>query len=174
MEKRHVTRIDLERIGQSSVMVQKWFYGWQIHDAGAPDVEEFHENASIAKLLEGYEKDGFCVWMSSSQQGRALKGQITRIDVVQNGEWEVKKYPYGWSAKTPPIEVKKMSEQEARSAIQWLKDNHWTVMEHPNWQGARAFRGKPMPVHDKFTIQSMRRKAMDKKENYTADFAYLF
>ena len=175
MDKKQITRIDFERIGQPSVMVRKWYAGYNIHDAGPANSEEFLENVSIPALLAEYEKQGYCVWMGTPSQGRAIKGAITRIDVIKVGqEWVVKKYCYGWSAKTPPIETKPMNDQQARDAIQWLKDNQWSVMEHPNWNGARAFKGHPIPVREKSAILRMRRDAQDRRENYTADFAYLF
>ena len=51
-----ITRIDSELTVQSSVMVRKWYAGYNIHDAGPANSEEFLENVSIPALLAEYEK----------------------------------------------------------------------------------------------------------------------
>ncbi len=101
-----ITRIDMERIGASAVIVRKWYEGWHQNDAGSPDIEDFIESGSISYTLAEYEKQGYTVEMASQSKGRALRGKITRVDIILEGEtWVMKKYPYGWTAKTRPIET---------------------------------------------------------------------
>ena len=168
-----ITRIDMERIGASAVMVRKWYEGWHQNDAGAPDIEEFVESGSISYMLAEYEKQGYTVEMASQSKGRALRGKITRVDIILEGEtWVMKKYPYGWTAKTRPIETKRFNHEEAQIAIQWLKDNRWVVLEWPG--GARAWKGRPMPVRDRHAIQVMRRKFDEQKINFSYNLALYF
>ncbi len=166
-----VTRVDIERIGQTLIMVKAWTGEWNREDAGSPDHEDLVENRSIPSILAEYEKQGFCVWMSSGSLGRALRGKTTRVDVIQNGDtWTIRKYCYGWSAKTPPSSTRTVSETEAHQALVWLRENHWTLIEHPD--RSVAFLGKAQPIHDKPTILAMRRRALEQHVNYNADFAF--
>ena len=171
MDKRLITRIDLERVGSTGIIVRSWFQGWNRDDAGAPDSEDYIESGSIPALLAEYEKQGFCVWQASGSQGRALRGKITRVDVIEDGDmWRVRKFCFGWSAKTPPIEQKTLSNEQAESAIQWLKENNWTVYQYTD--RCVAFLGKPQPIHDRGTILALRRKAESQRVNYGINFAF--
>jgi hypothetical protein len=170
MEQKPITRIDLERVGTSSIFVRTWTEGWK-NDGSTPASSEELIDGFIPALLSEYEKAGFVVWMASGSQGRALRGKITRVDILFDGtNWKINKYPYGWSAKTPPIESKVASEDMRAGALAWLQINQWTVMECEN--GHRAFKGTPYPVRDRATIQHLRRKAQEEHRNYTRDFAY--
>jgi hypothetical protein len=166
----YITRIDIERIGASSAIVRKWNEGWHADDAGSPDVEEYLENVSLDSLLTEYAKQGFAVWIDRGM-GHALRGRITRIDLIQCGQnWTVKKYSYGWKAHTRPTETKQLTTQEMQTAMDWLKANKWTVIDYSD--RSVAFKGRPQPINDRAAIQSLRRKANDKYADYFVDFAY--
>lgn len=168
------TRIDMERAGAHDVIIRKWREGWKIDDAGVPNVEDYVTEGSIAAMLAEYEKAGWTVEMASAGKGRALRGKITRVDVMLDGEtWRVRKYPYGWTAKTRPIETREFgTKEEAEVAIQWLRENNWTMFEFPG--GARAFRGTPYPVRDRTAILSLRRKFQEERRNFSFDLAFCF
>jgi hypothetical protein len=173
MTEKPFTRIDLERAGAYGIVVRKWREGWMIADAGAPDSEEYLETGSIPAVLAEYEKQGFTVEMASAAKGRALRGKITRVDVILEGEfWHVRKYPYGWTAKTRPIEVKQFSQVEADAAIEWLRKNNWTLFEFPG--GVRAFCGTPYPVRDRAAIVFLRRKFQAERKHFNYDLAFCF
>lgn len=165
-----ITRIDLERVGTTGLMVRKWYVGWRMDGSTPADSEEYLDG-SIPAYLAQQEKTGFVVWMASGTQGRALRGQITRVDLLQDGEQaSLKKFPYGWSAKTPALENKPVTVGELEAALIWLRENRWTVLECAN--GHRAFRGVPYPIRDRATIQLLRRKAQEEHRDFTRDFAY--
>lgn len=169
----HVTRIDLEACGARGVLVRKWYEGFDAYDAGPCDIEDYLDEASIPALLAGFEKEGFTVEMASRSKGRALRGKITRMDILLDGDvWRLKKFPHGWTARTRPIQEKTFSHDEAQVAIQWLKDNNWTIFEWPG--GVRAFRGRPYPVRDRAAILSLRRKFDEQGVNKNWDLAYSF
>lgn len=168
-----ITRIDLERCGAYGVMVRSWQEGWRLDDAGAPNTEEYIMQGSIANMLADYEKQGFAVWMMNAGKGRALRGKITRVDVLLTDDtWTLKKFCFGWHASTPPIEKKAIDTQTAKDVIQWLKDNKWTLFEFPG--GARAFLGKPYPVRNRSGILALRRRFEAEQKNYNWDLAYCF
>ena len=165
MQPKPFERIDLERVGANCLMVRKWFAGYDIHDAGVADSEEFIRDVSLDRTLAEYEKQGFAVWISRRGLGHAIKGPITRIDILLNDiTWTVKKYPRGWKAETKPITTSILNNQdELAGALQWLKDKNWTILE---WDGNyRAFKGKPLPVHDAQTIRQLRRKIPNARYN---------
>ena len=158
MNTQPITRVDLEKVGQSSVIVRSWRAGWNRDDAGAPDVEDFIESGSIPALLAEYEKQGFTVEMAHAGVGRALRGEITRVDFVREHDgWLVKKFPIGWSAKTRPLTTEtKPADFDLESALAWCQSHGWTVYR---WDGgARAWKGQPKPIRDRATILTMRRK----------------
>lgn len=168
-----VTRIDLERLGSNMILIRQWREGWNRDDAGAPDREDVVENKTISTLLGEYEAQGFTVEMAHAGVGRALRGQITRIDVVLiDGAWKVRKYPFGWSARTRPIEEKTISEEQLPTIIHWFQEKGWTLREWPG--GYRGFRGAPKPVRDRAGIQAMRRNAKQQQLNTRCDFAFDF
>jgi hypothetical protein len=165
MQQKPIERIDIERVGANSLMVRKWFAGYDLHDAGSADVEDFVHNASLDRTLADYEKQGFAVWISRRGMGHAIKGPITRVDILlDDTTWTVKKYPRGWKAETKPISTSTLkTEGEVKGALQWLKENNWTVIE---WEGNyRAFKGKMLPVHDAHTIRQLRRKNPNARYN---------
>lgn len=154
-----VTRIDLEAIDESGHMVRisQWLEGWQEGDA--PQSSELVSGRSIMFILMDYEKQGYTCEMASRTLGRALRGKITRIDFVKLGsEYHIRKYPYGWTAKTKPLTDKIVSESEFTNAVAWCESAHgWTVRNWPS--GARAWKGEPKPVRDRASILAVRANA---------------
>ena len=153
--KKHIARVDLESEGEW-VRISQWFEGWKLGDQPA---EQNSEKSNIYQILASYEDQGFTVEMCDSNHGRALRGEITRIDFQKTaGRWTVKKYPYGWTATTRPIsEETKPAEWDAeKEAFSWLEKNHWIVRTWPC--GARAFKGEPMPIRDRLSIVRMRNR----------------
>jgi len=161
-----ITRIDMER-QQDNVLVKYWRGKWA--EGSAAFMMDYEVGVRIESLLSVCEKAGFTVEMCDSMTGRALRGEITRIDIVKDGEsWFVKKYPYGWTAKTRPLSKYALAEDAAQTAIQWLKDNGWTVIQ---WSDrVAAFRGEPKPIHDRGTILSLRRKVENNLTPSNADY----
>jgi hypothetical protein len=151
---RQTTRIDLE-LAENGVIVRTWNGKWE--ENSSPVTHTLMLNQSVQRLLMSLEDMGFTCEMCDSSHGRALRGEITRIDIMQvSGKWVVKKYPYGWSAKTRPLTEKQLSDSEAAFAINWCKQNGWTVREFPG--GARAWKGEVKPVRDAMAIRSLRRQ----------------
>jgi hypothetical protein len=148
------TRIDLERQGDH-ILVEYFDRGWQ-QGISSPTIYSFAVDTLISKLLFEYQQAGFTVWMADELHGRALRGNITRIDFIQhNGEKHVKKFPYGWTAKTPALSDKVISDAESDQAINWCAEHGWTVYRWPG--GARAWNGPVMPIRDASDIRHMRR-----------------
>jgi hypothetical protein len=157
MEKQ-VTRIDLETTPGSEgkmVMVEQWYEGWT---ATSPCELYDQHPGPIASLLGQYERQGYAVWMCDSTHGRALRGEITRMDFIQFGAlWQVRKFPYGWTAKTHPlITEQKPTDFDLEAALNWCEQHHWQIRRWPG--GARAWKGEPMPVRDASTIRYLRRQ----------------
>jgi len=174
VDKRLITRIDLERVGSTGIIVRSWFQGWRQPDAGTPDMEDYIESGSIPALLAEYERQGFTVEMAHASVGRALRGEITRIDFIHNdSDWIIKKFPFGWTAKTRPLlSETKPADFDMESALAWCESRGWTVYR---WDGgARAWKGAPKPVRDRASILAMRRKALESHVHYTMDFAFYF
>jgi hypothetical protein len=159
MPQKQVTRIDLEQAGPGQVIVKKYLEGWG--EGSCFTVMEFEINTSIPALLAKYESDGFAVEMAHEGVGRALRGEITRIDFIQEKDgWTVKKYPFGWTAKTRPLHTNlKPASFDLDFALAWCEKKGWTVYRWQN--GARAWKGAPKPVRDSATIMSLRRKSND-------------
>ena len=163
-----VTRVDLERIpDEDAVIVCTWSGEWQ--PGTAPAHKEILQSASLITLLEGLEKLGFTVEMADADLGRALRGRITRIDFLgfpdQSG-WAIKRYPYGWTAKTRPIQVDVVDTFDFQTHLAWLIQHGWTVREWGKYNGipagCRAFYGQPVPVRTASAIRDMRRRHGDK------------
>jgi hypothetical protein len=153
---RTVTRVDLESIN-GGVIVTTWNGKWE--ENSAPSTRKFIPTVAIHRLLMTLEDAGFTCEMCDRDHGRALRGEITRIDIMQvAGKWQVSKYPYGWTASTKPISKREMTDEQTKSAIQWCKDNNWQVREFPG--GARAWKYEVKPVRDASTIQRMRRQVI--------------
>ena len=156
------TRIDLERQAEN-VMISKWFGKWR--EGSSSTVMEYAPNTRLESLLDECKRAGFTVWMDGSFHGRALRGEITRVDVLlDNHRWVGSKWPYGWSPKTQPIVCKELTECEAQNAIQWLKDHGWTVHDYHN--GARAQLGEFKPVMDGASTAHLRRRIEKNFRNY--------
>jgi hypothetical protein len=153
-DEKEITRIDFERTG-TDVIVSKWIGKWA--EGSAASMYDYLPAASIDRLLFECEKQGFTVEMMDNDHGRALRGEITRIDIlIVAGKWTVRKFPYGWTAKTRPITEKELSEDQAQIAIAWCKEHGWAVREFPG--GARAWKGEVKPVRDTATITRVRRQ----------------
>ncbi len=150
-----VTRIDFEK-QNSNVMTSLWTGAWR--EGSSPMSYGYEVGARIESLLAECEKAGFTVEMMDSFHGRALRGKITRVDVLEivSGEWHIRKYPHGWTAKTRPLEDKTVSPADAANAIEWMKLHGWNVREFPG--GARGWNGEVKPVRDRSTIVRMRRQ----------------
>ncbi len=148
------TRIDLETAGQG-VLVSMWNEKWQ--EGSAPASSEYFSGAGIARLLMQAEDQGFTCEMCDPSHGRALRGEVVRIDILEVGkDWVVRKFPRGWTAKTRPLTERTLPAQEAASAIQWCKEHGWQVREFPG--GARAWKYEIKPIRDASTIQLLRRQ----------------
>jgi hypothetical protein len=164
------TKIDLERTG-NDVLVKMWFGKWKEGSAAA--IYDYQPGASIDRLLAECEKQGFTVEMMDNHHGRALRGEITRVDIVQSDKkWAVRKYCYGWTARTRPISQREMTDAEAAKAIAWCKEHGWTVREFPG--GARAWKGEVKPVRDASTIRMLRRQVMETLRREGADQRLFF
>jgi hypothetical protein len=152
---RQTTRVDLELANNNGVIVKTWNGRWE--ENSTPTTQKFMSGAVIYRLLMTLEDAGFTCEMCDANHGRALRGEITRIDIMQvSDKWIVKKYPYGWTGKTRPLSEKQLPDAEAEAAVQWCKKNGWTVREFPG--GARAWKGEVKPVRDASTIMKMRRQ----------------
>jgi hypothetical protein len=169
----NTTRIDFERQG-NHVLVQFWQRGWQ--EGQMTDRCDFLVNA---RILHECEKSGFTVEMADGNHGRALRGEITRVDIVKTETgWKIEKWPFGWSAKTRAISSRAIDEAEATKAIAWLKAEGWTLRQWPN--GTRAFKGEAKPVRDAATIRYLRNQAnrnhaighVDERRNYDLAFDF--
>ena len=153
---KEITRIDLEAVGED-VMVSMWKDKWQ--EGSAPFIMEYLSKHTIIRLMMQAEDAGFSCEMCDKEHGRALRGEITRADLIQvSGKWKYSKYPRGWTAKTRPLVEREVSDEEAASILNWCKDNHWQVREFPG--GARAWKYEVQPVRDSSTIQRMRRQVV--------------
>jgi hypothetical protein len=156
MDKKTFTRIDIERLDGQTLSVDSWLEGWQ--EGQSADRKEIIQGRSIESLLFEFEKRGYTVEMASNSQGRALCGKTTRIDFIKlAGKFYVKKFPFGWTAKTRPIQETEKTEAEWEKAILWCESNGWNVRRWPD--GARAWMGPVLPVRDAAGIRAMRRKA---------------
>jgi hypothetical protein len=166
----NVTRIEVEK-NNNGVLIMYWQVGWK---PGDPPTQKEWSAERMFDCLARLETEGFTVDMPSMDVGRALKGEITRIDFFDNGEgeWLVKKFPYGWTARTRAIEQKYHKDFDIQAAIKWCEDHGWSVRQ---WQaldgirpGYRAFKYQQEPIRDSASIQSMRRRF----EHAQVDFAF--
>jgi hypothetical protein len=157
MNEQTITRVDLEQNGEHGVLVKEWYGTWA--EESREDAFHYEAKATVFRLLSALEAQGFTCEMCDQLHGRALKGQITRIDFERKAgdQIVVKKFPYGWTAKTRPLQTTTCNLQAfGGDPVQWCKDHGWTVREWPG--GARAFRGKELPVRDGSTIAHLRRQ----------------
>lgn len=166
-----IARIDIEKIGHTTIFVRVWKEGFDPYDAGAPDFEEMLDGGAntTAQIFSIIEAQGFSITMSGSQKGRALRGEVTRVDfVLEVNGWHIKKYPHGWKATTKPMSDVIKSEDEIKQAIAWCRAHGWIVRENKGY--SRAWKNKIMPVHTAEQMRSLRAKATP--EQRFADFAY--
>ena len=164
-----ITRIDLEAIGDGYVRVSFWREGWI--EGNTPDSLDMAQGA-IFRLLMEYEKQGFTCEMCDPSHGRALRGQIARIDFEKIlNVWHVRKFPYGWTAKTRPLSDTVKTELEITEAVMWCESHKWTVSKRDGQ--IRAWKGEAKPVHAANTIRNMRRRAEENQRDYGTDFAYM-
>ncbi len=158
MTEKRITRVDIEKAGADGLFVRKWEEGWQIDGSTQPCSNEYLPDArSIETMLFELEKQGFAVWMQDNFHGRALRGIITRVDLIKLPDgWHYKKYCYGWTAKTRPMIDEAKTDDEVKAIVAWCQSKGWNVRQWPG--GYRAFKGQPMPVRDRASIMAMRRK----------------
>ena len=153
MSNLNFTKIDLEKV-PGGILIQEWDEGWK---EGSPcTVYDFLPDERLDNVLASYEKNGYCVHIFDETHGRALKGEITRIDFLKTGTgWKVDKYPYGWTAQTPVLKTEQKGKDfNVDQALSWCRENGWEIRI---WNGgARAWKGQIRPVHDAATIKQMR------------------
>jgi hypothetical protein len=176
-----ITRIDFEVTPEPGVIVRKsWGKGWKPGDL--PTITDLMtEEFNIYAVLERYEKEGWAVKAMDHTHARALRGDVTRVDLRHNadGTWLVSKWPEGWTAGSRPIsEVTYPADWDSQAAIEWLEKQGWTVHTYEN-EGARAWRGKPEPIRSTSAIW-MKRRSLEMRQysdpvawqNRYTDFAY--
>lgn len=163
-----VARVDIEKAGQTMLSVRVWLKGFSLNDAGSPAFEDMID-ISMLQACKTLEDQGFAVTVYTKERVYALRGPVTRVDFVkQNDGWHIKKYPYGWKASTQPMSDVVKTEEEIKQAIQWCKDQGWTIYDFEG-EIIRAWKGKPIPVHDTKSIKKLRAK-YPRARQY--DFAY--
>jgi len=156
MEEKPITRIDIEQKDGGGILVMFYTEGW-VEGQSSPAQYDFQPTETIVGKLQEYERLGYTVEMCDAFHGRALRGRITRIDfMLEAGTWKIKKFPYGWTAKTKPISVTLSNQDEISAALDWCKVHRWTIRTWPN--GARAWRGEAMPVRSTSDIRYLRRQ----------------
>ncbi len=156
------TRVDIERVGDA-LTVQQWTQGWK--EGNPSDHKDLLHGERIVSILFSLEKQGFSVWMMDEDHGRALRGEITRIDLIDlNGKTTYSKFPYGWTARTHPISKRTISAEERKQIILWCQEHNWVVREWPG--GARAWKYALEPVRSASEIRSMRRQVEDLAHRY--------
>ncbi len=115
--------------------------------------------------------------MKDGNTGRALRGNITRIDfILIEDQMHIRKFPYGWTARTPHMTDDIKSPQECENAIAWCNTHGWIVHRWPG--GARAWCGELLPVRDYSTIKFLRQQIAqnhqygqsDERTNYNLAF----
>jgi hypothetical protein len=171
-----ITRIDIEQISDDYLNLDCWYKGWREGQWQKPDECRIIEGRRLLELLNELSHNGYALTkLNDSKHWRALKGEIVRLDFIDTIEgWKVRKYPLGWTAKTQPLsEENKGKDFDIAAALDWLRKNHWTVMQ---WNGgARAWRYKIHPVRNAEEIRELRRRVnADKTINSQADLAYVY
>jgi hypothetical protein len=93
-------------------------------------------------------------------------GQITRVDMISTPTQGVlvRKYAAGWTASSVAADIHFNQEQSLEQMIAWFEAQGWTVRKWPG--GARAFRGKPLPVRSGPEIANLRRKMRARPGDY--------
>lgn len=148
------TRIDIETAG-AGAFVYLWDGKWE---QGSESHKSYYiETRNIPTVLKEAEDAGFTCEMCDASHGRALRGEVTRADILQEGDqWVYRTFPRGWTAKTRPLKNKLISADEAAKIIAWCKEHSWKVREFPG--GVRAWKYEVMPVRDSSTIRYLRRQ----------------
>lgn len=153
------TKLQIEE-SPSGLLISEWDKGWQEGDPA--NRRDFLEGKSLQyDLVPVLDKAGFVTYQVQRGVFIALRGEITRIDFVKVGDcWSIRKWPYGWTASTPFIREETKANFDIHAALNWCRENGWTVREWLNFSpsGARAWLGKPLPVRDAHTIKAMRRR----------------
>lgn len=163
-------RIDIEKVGFTTIFVRVWKNGYNPNDAGAPAFEDMLDAGafSMSGICATVEAQGFSVTMTGSNKARALRGPVTRVDFVKQSDgWHIKKYPHGWRASTRPMSDQVKSYEEVIAAIEWCRENGWSICDFKG-EVIRAWKGKPVPVRDADSI----RKIRNKYPNAQYDFRY--
>jgi hypothetical protein len=176
-----ITRIEFEVTPEPGVILRKfWYKGWKPNDP--PADQDFMEGEfNIYAVLERYEKEGWAVKAHDHTHARALRGDVTRIDVRHNadGTWTVSKWPEGWTASDRPISVVTYpADWDHQAAIAWMEGAGWTVHQYGD-EGARGWKGKPEPIRSTSAIW-MKRRSLEMRQysdpaawqNRYTDFAY--
>lgn len=83
------------------------------------------------------------------------KKEITRVDmfVIPNGI-RIVKYPEGWTASTREASDHVNTENTLDEMLEWFVAYGWTIKRWAT--GARAFKGRALPVRTRWGIQYMR------------------
>ncbi len=166
------TRIEINRAG-TSYLRQEWFGEWE---ENTPPARQDFVVGTMLKFADEFAADGYSVTLLDAHHLLALGGTITRVDFILMADgWHVKKYPYGWTARTRPVrEEVKPIDFNVDEALYWLRQNGWKTRQWegtPNANaGARAFLGKPMPVRDRQSIVQMRDRIGIHHYDYAFDF----
>lgn len=151
------TRMDLTP-QYGGVAVQCWSGHWQEGDPC--DREAFRDGVSLDQALMALEDAGWTVHMfidrkTGIRTGRALRGDITRVDMrVIGRELVVTFFPYGWQAWTKPISEERWGAEQLEEQVREHELRGWTVHTWKN--GARAWKGDPLPVRDAGSILRLR------------------
>lgn len=168
-------RVDVARWFDShgeQTQIKCWPYGWTY---GQVNAETWIDDSRLLDVCDALKAQGFTVWLSDNNNGRALRGELARVDIVMEGKtYVVRKWPEGWTATTPPLTTEDKGERfDYDKAVAWLKRHGWTVYEWPG--GARAWYGKALPVRTVEGIKAVRRNLLDRSargENVRALLSY--
>ena len=158
-KEQEITRIDLEEVSQDCIMVNKFFKGWKEGQALNPDKAEIIEGKRLLDVLYDLKThSGYALSMITTKRWKLLKGEITRIDFIKDGVWTVKKYPYGWTARTEPLTTEvKGAEFDFDQALAYLHSKGWVTVR---WDGGgRAWKYRKAPIRTKEEILSLRKKS---------------
>jgi len=151
------TRMDLTPI-YGGTAVKCWSGHWQEGDM--PDYEIFRDGVSLDQALMALEDAGWTVHMfidrkTNIHTGRALRGDITRVDLrIIGNDLVIQSFPYGWQAWTKPMVTEHYPASLLEEKAQEFEGRGWTVHRWPN--GARAWKGQPQPVRDASSILNLR------------------
>lgn len=175
-DEKEVTRIDLEEVAQGIIMVNKFYKGWKEGRAFNPDVATYIEGERLLDVLYKLKISGYALSMITTKKWKVLKGEITRIDFIKDGSWTIKKFPFGWTARTEPLTTEvKGAEFDIDKALAYLHSQRWITV---TWKGgARAWKYRKAPIRTKEEIQMLRQKSNESKftdGRRAYDLAYYF